>query len=97
MLKWDLNIWRDEPENNEVNRYTKKKDFGENEIYENRSSSTIFMILNKARTNTLVMDDRNRHTHKEINCMVCDTEDKEDIYHCMLHCTAYTYNDHNRK
>ena len=35
------------------------------------------------------MNDRNIHTNKEIHCLVCDTDDKEDIYHCMLHCTAY--------
>ena len=46
-------------------------------------------ILYKARTNTLQLNDRNRHTNKEIHCLVCDTDDKEDIYHFMLHCTAY--------
>ena len=45
--------------------------------------------MNKARTNTLQLNDRNRHTNKEINCMVCDKDEKEDIYHFMLHCTAY--------
>ena len=45
--------------------------------------------MNKARTNTLQLNDRNRHTHKEIHCLVCDTDDKDDIYHLMLHCTAY--------
>ena len=53
-----------------------QKDFGEEEMYDNRRSST---ILNKARTNTLQLNDRNRHRNKEINCMVCDTDDKEDI------------------
>ena len=59
---------------------------GEEEIYDNRPSST---ILYKARSNTLQLNDRNRHTNKEIHCLVCDTDDKEDIYHFMLHCTAY--------
>ena len=35
------------------------------------------------------MNDRNRHTNKEINCMVGDKDEKEDIYHFILHCTAY--------
>ena len=68
-------------------------------IYDNRPSST---ILYKARTNKLQLNDRNRHTNKEVHCLVCDTDDKEDIYHFMLHCTAYqeqrsqvyTYNNH---
>ena len=50
---------------------------GEEEMYDNRPSSTIF---NKTRTNTLQL---------EINCIVCDTDNKEYIYHFMLHCTAY--------
>ena len=46
-------------------------------------------ILYTARTNTLQLNDINRHTNKEIHCLVCDTDDKEDIYHFILHCTAY--------
>ena len=56
------------------------------EVYDNRPSST---ILYKARSNTLQLNDRNRHTNKEIHCLVCDTDDKEDIYDFMLHCTGY--------
>ena len=46
-------------------------------------------IKNKARTNTLQLNDRNRHTNKLTNCMDCDKDEKEDIYHFMLHSTAY--------
>ena len=53
-----------------------ENDFGEEEIYDNRSSSTIFY---KARTNTLHLNVRNRHTNNTIHCLVCDTDDKEDI------------------
>ena len=49
----------------------------------------LLTILNKARTNTLQLNARNRHTNKLINCMVCDTDNKEYIYHFLLHCTAY--------
>ena len=59
---------------------------GEEDIYDNRPSST---ILYKARTNTLQLNDRNRHTNKEIHYLVCETDDKEYIYQFMLHCTAY--------
>ena len=51
-------------------------------IYDNRPSST---IVNKARTNTPQLNDRKRHTNKENNCLVCDTGDKEDIYHIAQH------------
>ena len=49
----------------------KKNTFGDEEIYDNRPSSN---ILNKARTNALQLINRNRHTNKEINCMVCDKD-----------------------
>ena len=35
------------------------------------------------------MNDRNRHTNKEIHCMVCDKDEKDVIYHFILHCTTY--------
>ena len=78
MIKWDRNIWEDELEmKTSLQIYKKfKNDFGEEEIYDNRPSST---ILYKARSNTLQLNDRNRHTNKEIHCLVCDTDDKEDI------------------
>ena len=78
MIKWDLNIWEDEPEMKTSLQISRKiNGFGEEEIYDNRPSPS---ILNKARTNTLQLNARNRHTNKEIICMVCDTDDKEDIY-----------------
>ena len=50
-----------------------KYNFGYEEICDNRPSSN---ILNNARTNTLQLNDRDRHTNKEINCMVCDKDEK---------------------
>ena len=46
--------------------------------------------MNKARINTLQLNDRNRHTNKEIHYMVCEKDEADDIYHFMLHCTTYT-------
>ena len=86
MIKWDLNIWKAELEMKTSLQIYKNNYFGEENMYDNRPSST---ILSKARTNTLQMNDRNRHTNKGTNCMVCDEVGKEDIYHFMLHCTAY--------
>ena len=60
----------------------------EETIYDNRPSSA---TLYKARTNTLQLNDRNRHIGKEIHCMMCaEPTIKEDINHFILHCTAYT-------
>ena len=67
MIKWDLNIWKAELEiKTSLQIYKKKNYFGDDEIYDKRPSSN---ILNKAR-NTLQLNDRNRNTNKEINCMV---------------------------
>ena len=86
MIKWDLNIWKAELEMKPTLQIYKKNknNFGDEEIYDNRPSSN---ILNKARPNTLQLNDRNRHTNKEINCMVCDKDEKEDIY-ITLCCTV---------
>ena len=40
-------------------------------------ANTSLTILNKARTNTLQLNDRNRHTTKESNCMICDKDEKK--------------------
>ena len=38
----------------------------------------------------LPLNDRNRHKNKETHCMACGNLDqKEDIYHFILHCPAY--------
>ena len=64
-----------------------KTDICEEDIYDNRPSSR---ILNKARTNTLQLNDRNRHINKETHCIVCgDVNKREDIYHFLLHCEKY--------
>ena len=88
MIKWDRNIWEDElVMKTSLQIYKQfKNDIGGEEMYDNRPSST---ILYKVRTNTLQLNYRNIHTNKDIHCLVCDTDAKEDIYHFMLHCTAY--------
>ena len=36
------------------------------------------------------LNDRNRHKNKEIHCLVCDTDDKEDIYHFICYIVLHT-------
>ena len=72
MIKWDSNIWKAELEmKTTLQIYTQKKTFGDEEMYDNIPSSN---ILNRVITNTLQLNDRNRHTNKEINGMVCDKD-----------------------
>ena len=75
MIKWDRNIWEDELEmKTSLQIYPKM-------TLTKKKCMTSSTILYKARTNTLQLNDRNRHTNEEIHCLVCDTDDKEDIYH----------------
>ena len=89
MYSWDNKLWlEDIGSKSSLNIYRRfKTDICEEDIYDNRPSSP---ILNKARTNTLQLNDRNRHVNKETHCMVCrDVNKKEDIYHFLLHCEKY--------
>ena len=86
MIKWDLNIWKAELEmKTTLQIYKKQNNFGDEKIYDNRPSSN---ILNKARTNTLQLNDRNRHKNKEINGMVCDKDEKRR--YLSLHVVLYS-------
>ena len=84
MIKWDRNIWEDELEMKTSLATDIKNDFSKVEIFDNMPSS----IFIKARTTTLQLNYRNRHTNKEIHCLVCDTDDNQDIYHFM---SKYTH------
>ena len=89
MYSLDKKLWlEDIGSKSSLNIYRRfKTDICEEDIYNNRPSSR---ILNKARTNTLQLNDRNRHVNKETHCMVCgDVYKKEDIYHFLLHCEKY--------
>ena len=64
MYSWDKKLWiEDIGSKSSLNIYRRfKTDICEEDIYDNRPSSR---ILNKARTNTLQLNDRNRHVNKE--------------------------------
>ena len=89
IIAWDSEQWETEIKTkSSLKMYTQYKgNIEEVDIYDNRPSST---ILFGARTNTLQLNDRNRHRNKEIHCEACgNLEQKEDVYHFMLHCPAY--------
>ena len=66
--RYNLNIWKAELEIKTTLQIYKifKNNFGDEEICDDRPSSN---ILNKTITNTQQLNDRIRHTNKEINCM----------------------------
>ena len=89
VIIWDNEQWTSEIETkSSLLLYRNFKDkIQEEDIYDNRPSST---ILCKARSNTLPLNDRNRHKNKETHCIACGNIDQqEDIYHFILHCPAY--------
>ena len=56
-------------------------------VYDNRPSSGIWF---RARANTLQLNDRNRHSNKETNCLTCGHQSIiETIEHFILDCTTY--------
>ena len=84
--RWDKNKWDVEIlTKSSLQLYRRfKSDIREEEFYDNRPASKIF---NRARTNTLQLNDRNRHQNKDTHCEICgDLNTKEDIYHFILHC-----------
>ena len=93
-IKQKVIIWDNEQWTSEIKTkrtlllYRNFKDkIQEENIYDNRPSST---ILYKARSNTLPLNDRNRHKNKETHCIACRNIDQlEDISHFILHCPAY--------
>ena len=74
-IKQKVIIWDNEQWTSEIKTkstlllYRNFKDkIQEENIYDNRPSST---ILYKARSNTLPLNDRNRHKNKETHCIAC--------------------------
>ena len=59
-----------------------KKEIKEEGIYDNRPSS---IIMYRARTNCLKLNDRNRHQGGEIECKLCGTN-IENLEHFLLDC-----------
>ena len=84
---WDMRIWKEE-----VNSRTsltmhseRKNEIKEEQIYDNRPSS---ILLYKARTNYLPLNDRNRFTGDSTMCKLCNVT-TEDLEHFFLDCPIY--------
>ena len=86
--RWDTAKWRAEMEKKErLSIYRMwKKEIKEEEVYDNRYSS---VILFKARTDTLPLNYKNRHSGGNIGCLLCG-EEREDLEHFLLDCTEYS-------
>ena len=63
-----------------------KKEIKEEWVYDNRYSS---VLLFKAKTDTLPLNYKNRHTGGDINCVICG-EPREDLNHFLLDCPEYS-------
>ena len=82
--EWDTAKWKGEMEKKEsLNIYRIwRKEIKEEKVYDNRYSS---VVLFKARSNTLPLNDRNRHIGGSTKCTLCDGQ-KEDLHHFLLEC-----------
>ena len=81
---WDSRKWREEV-NSKVSLkiYEREKtEIREEDVYDNRPSS---IILFRARSNTLPLNDRNRHKNESMECKLCGNE-REDLKHFLLDC-----------
>ena len=63
-----------------------KSEIEEVKYYANDLAS---VIMFRARTNTLQLNDRNRHTNNLVNCQMCNGEEYEDLTHFLIDCPAY--------
>ena len=61
----------------------------EEKLYDNRPASVVFY---KARTNNLNLNDRNRHTNGNTNCLMCDNS-MENLNHFLLWCRPTGYSE----
>ena len=85
--KWDTKQWKKDLENKvSLSLYRKwKVEIAEESVYDNRFSS---VLLFKAKTNTLPLNDRNRFTGDSVLCELCGAE-KEDLTHFLLFCERF--------
>lgn len=81
---WDSRKWKEEVNNKtSLKIYEREKvEIREENVYDNRPSS---IILFRARTNTLPLNDRNRHGNGSMECKLCGSE-REDLKHFLMDC-----------
>ena len=85
--RWDVKLWIEEVSSKtSLNLYMeRKKEIREEQIYNNRLSS---IILYKARTNYLLLNDRKQFTGENTTCILSDRT-IETLEHFILECPAY--------
>ena len=87
MKDWDTEKWREEMKSkSSISVYRERKiNIKEETCYDNKPESIIWF---KARTNSLPLNDRKRHTSGETGCQMCG-EEVEDLTHFLLFCREY--------
>ena len=86
--QWDTLEWRkelNEKSSLEVYFNWKNKIGGMDKVYDNTPSS---VLLYKARTNVLPLNDRKRWANEDTKCKACG-EEMENLKHFLLHCPKY--------
>ena len=65
---------------------TFKSSIHEENFYDNSQG---LVLLFRCRTNTMPLNNRNRHSNGDTRCPCCG-EENEDLEHFLLHCPAYS-------
>ena len=88
ITSFDEEAWQKEiSSKSTLNYYKKFKLYIEEEsIYDNSQGS---ILLFRCRTNTMPLNDRNRHTNAQTNCPSCNCP-LENLEHFLLHCPLYS-------
>ena len=83
-----MRMWKEEVNSRtSLTMYSERKnEIKEEQIYDNRPSS---ILLYKARTNYLPLNDRNRFAGDSTMCKLCNVT-TEDLEHFVLACTIYS-------
>ena len=85
---WDSEQWKKEVQeksNLYIYKQFKLNIWCEEQLYDNTTAS---VIMYKARTNNLNLNDRNRFEDKDTSCIMCGAA-VEDLQHFLLHCPGY--------
>ena len=82
--EWDTQMWREAAtKKTSLNLYSKFKTEIKQEIWIDNGDEAKLMI--RARTNTLELNNKNKHKGKCTTCPACKSEE-EDLEHFLLHC-----------
>ena len=85
--EWDTKTWKEEAaKKSSLSLYVKyKSEIKQERWFDNSDESK---LMYRARTDTLDLNDKNKHKGKDTTCLACGLEN-ESLEHFLLHCNHY--------